>query len=222
MCTFSNKTKLLTVISSDEMGDRILDVMKIAGVGGCTRLFGEAQGKTEDSEFSEPQCILLSIINSDPYKIVNALSSASLQYGDLEITALLFDVFDFDMKILDCPKDTISNNTSNRRIQMEPKMILIAAIVNRIYAEEIMSAARQAGAQGGTIIEARGTGTEEDAIFFGIRLAPEKDIILILSEVDGAPQIVEAIKDQPIFNERGNGIVFTLNIEQSFFFNDKQ
>lgn len=102
---------------------------------------------------------------------------------------------------------------------MEPKMKLIATIVNRIYTEELMSAARQAGAQGGTIIEAKGTGTEEDATFFGIRLTPEKEILLILATVEDSPQIVETIKNQSVFKERGNGIVFTMNVEELFFFN---
>ncbi len=104
---------------------------------------------------------------------------------------------------------------------METEMKLIVTIVNRNHTEELMSAARQAGAQGGTVVEARGTGTEEDAIFFGIRLVPEKEMLLILAKPQDAPKIVEAIKTQPVFNERGNGIVFILNIAQSFLFNDK-
>jgi len=76
-----------------------------------------------------------------------------------------------------------------------------------------MSAARTAGAGGGTIIDARGTGTPEDATFFGIHLAPEKEMLLIVASNEDTPSIVNAIKNQPALNERGAGIVFTLNIE---------
>ena len=38
---------------------------------------------------------------------------------------------------------------------------LIIAIVNRGFADDVMSAAKSAGATGGTIMNARGTGKEE-------------------------------------------------------------
>lgn len=219
MNDFSNTAKLLTVIADDEKGDCVLDVMRKAGVSGCTKLLGGICGKTEKSEPYESQCILLSLINSDPYKIINAISFAALQDCNLNVKVLLFNVFDFDTQTISCPQDIILSDTLKRSMEMEPKMKLIVTIINRIYTAELMSAARQAGAQGGTIIGARGTGTEEDAIFFGVRLAPEKEMLLILTKAEDAPQIVEAVKNQPIFNERGNGIVFSLNIEESFFFN---
>ncbi|MDD3594125.1 MAG: P-II family nitrogen regulator [Candidatus Gastranaerophilales bacterium] len=204
MNDFPDTTKLLAVAVNEDYGDYVLDVMRKAGVSGCTRLLGEVHDEKGESVYYDSQCILLSIINSDPCKIINAISNTALQDRSLKITVLLFKVF-----------------TSDRSTKMEPEMKLIVTIVNRIHTEELMSVARQAGAQGGTIIGARGTGTEEDAIFFGVRLAPEKEMLLILTPVEDAPQIIEAIKSQSVFNERGNGIVFTLNIEQSFSFNDK-
>lgn len=211
MNDFSNKTKLLTVIANAEYSDYLLDVMKKAGLPGCTKLVGKTQDKIEKRETNDLQCILLSIININPDKIIRMISDATLQNCNLNVMVLLFNVFDFEIKDIKCSQD--------RSNQMEPKMKLIATIVNRIYTEELMSAARQAGAQGGTIIEAKGTGTEEDATFFGIRLTPEKEILLILATVEDSPQIVETIKNQSVFKERGNGIVFTMNVEELFFFN---
>ena len=96
-------------------------------------------------------------------------------------------------------------------------MKLIVTIVNRGYAEDLMSAARTAGAGGGTILNAKGTGTEEHAAFFGISLAPEKEMLMIVANPEDTANIVQAIKDQAVFDERGAGIIFTLNIEESFF-----
>ena len=95
-------------------------------------------------------------------------------------------------------------------------MKLIITIVNQGYCEDLMTYAREAGAKGGTIVNARGTGTEEHAKFFGISLAPEKEMLLIVASNEDAPSIVSAIKNQPFISERGAGIVFTLNIEESF------
>ena len=91
-------------------------------------------------------------------------------------------------------------------------MNLIVTITNRGCSEELMAAARNAGAGGGTILNARGTGTAEDAIYWGITLTPEKEVLLIVAKQEDVANIVRAIKSKPVFSERGAGIVFTLNI----------
>ena len=96
-------------------------------------------------------------------------------------------------------------------------MKLIVTIVNKGYCEELMIAARGAGAGGGTIVNARGTGTEEDTTFFGIHLVPEKEMLLIVANDENASGIVSAIKNQPALNTQGGGIIFTLNIEETVF-----
>jgi nitrogen regulatory protein PII len=79
-----------------------------------------------------------------------------------------------------------------------------------------MSAARAAGARGGTIVNARGTGTQEDETFFGICLSPEKEMLLIVADSGEVPVIFDVLKSQPAFNQCGAGIIFTLNIEEIF------
>jgi len=94
---------------------------------------------------------------------------------------------------------------------------LITCIITRGYADELMKAARQAGARGGTILGARGTGTEDDVKFFGISLAPEKEILLIVASDDETlPAILEAVGSLPIFSEPGGGIVYTTPVEEFF------
>ena len=94
-----------------------------------------------------------------------------------------------------------------------PSHELISVIVNAGYAEDIMHAARKAGATGGTIINARGTGKEEDVKFFGITIVPEKDFLLILAAKDQAQAILEAIRATPCLSEPGMGIAFCSNVE---------
>ena len=55
---------------------------------------------------------------------------------------------------------------------------LILTIVERGYADDVMDAAKAAGARGGTILHARGTGSKEAEKFFGIIVQPEKELIL--------------------------------------------
>ena len=49
-----------------------------------------------------------------------------------------------------------------------------------LYTEKVMDAARQAGAAGGTVVHAKGTGAKY-AKFFGLTLADEKEMIYIVS-----------------------------------------
>jgi nitrogen regulatory protein PII len=94
---------------------------------------------------------------------------------------------------------------------------LITCIITRGQADEIMRVARQAGARGGTILGARGTGTEDDVKFFGISLAPEKEMLLIVARNDDVlPAILESVCQMPLFSEPGGGIVYTTPVEEFF------
>ena len=76
-----------------------------------------------------------------------------------------------------------------------------------------MAAARKAGAPGGTVINARGTGREEDVKFFGITIVPEKELILILVPKEQSPTILNAVKSVPCLAQPGIGIAFCIDVE---------
>jgi len=218
MSNFANKTKLLTVLVDSDSHEYILAEMRKAGMTGCTKLYAHPY-EMDETDFSFPKCVLLTI-SDNPYKLINAISDAIAQsYDKIDAMALLFNAF--NENITNSQQKLTSEDKLNEGIQVESKNKLIVTIVNRGQTEEIMYAARQAGATGGTIIDAKGTGTEEDAIFFGIRLAPEKEMLIILSDVSNYSQILDAIKNHPLFNVRGTGIIFTLDVEEAFFFIDK-
>ncbi len=91
---------------------------------------------------------------------------------------------------------------------------LITCIVNHGLANEVMAAARSAGATGGTILSARGTSTEEDAKFLGYPLVPEKEMLLILVGAGLTGTVLEAIRALPILSEPGVGIAFCSDVER--------
>ncbi|MGI5077744.1 P-II family nitrogen regulator [Treponema maltophilum] len=93
---------------------------------------------------------------------------------------------------------------------------LICVIVKSGYGEAVMQAARKAGAPGGTIIDARGTGTEQDMNFFGIQIVPEKEAVLIVAETKTADAITEAVKKLPHFGKPDSGILCTFAVESCF------
>lgn len=85
---------------------------------------------------------------------------------------------------------------------------MITLIVNKGYAEDAMAAARNAGATGGTIINARGTAREGDEKFFGMEIVPEKDLLIILVENEKCEAVIESVKKLPCLQTKGSGITF--------------
>ena len=59
---------------------------------------------------------------------------------------------------------------------------LIIVITEPGYTNMVMDAARSAGASGGTVIHAKGTGMEAAEKFMGVSLAAEKEIIYIVTK----------------------------------------
>ena len=96
---------------------------------------------------------------------------------------------------------------------MDTRYEAIFCIVNAGFSDAAMDAARKAGAGGGTILQARGTAREGDAAFFGVKLVPEKEVLVIVAEMDRFRGILEAIRKSPAFAEKGSGIVFTVRAE---------
>ncbi len=95
---------------------------------------------------------------------------------------------------------------------MATKWKMITIIVNVGYADDIMDAARKAGAGGGTITHARGTASPEDVRFLGVPLVPEKEMIMILCESEKTDTIVNAISSLECLDEPGIGILYTQGV----------
>ena len=90
---------------------------------------------------------------------------------------------------------------------------LIVVIVNSGFEEQVMTAAREAGARGGTIFNARGTAQSQDLVkFMGITLHPNKEIVFILSTREARDSIMEAVKKQTGIATAGAGILFSLPV----------
>ena len=95
---------------------------------------------------------------------------------------------------------------------MEQKFELIVALINSGYSEVAMNAAREAGARGGTIIHARGTGTAEMEKKYNIMITPDKEMILILSNIKIKDKVLAAVYKAVGLGTDGQGIAFSLPV----------
>ena len=88
---------------------------------------------------------------------------------------------------------------------------LIVAIYEKGYTDLVMNAAREAGAGGGTTINAKGTGAGAEK-FFGLTLAVEKEIVFIVSSVEKKKDIMKAIMQKAGVDSKAHALVFSLPV----------
>ncbi len=89
---------------------------------------------------------------------------------------------------------------------------LIMVVLNEGYTDPVMNAARSAGAAGGTVLHAKGTGAKRAEKFFGVSLAEEKELILIVSKAGEKEKIMQATPGKCGPNPPAGAIAFSLPI----------
>ena len=89
---------------------------------------------------------------------------------------------------------------------------LIVVIVNEGYTDQVMDAARDAGARGGTIVHARGTANKEMEKKYGIVITPSKEMIYILVNETIRDKVMSAVNKSVGIETKGQGIVFSLPV----------
>jgi hypothetical protein len=87
---------------------------------------------------------------------------------------------------------------------------LIISIINQGYSDEFMTAAREAGARGGTVISARGLAHAGPVKFFGVSVQDEKEIILILAGREKTLPIMQAVSQTYGITSKAAGLIFSL------------
>jgi nitrogen regulatory protein PII len=89
---------------------------------------------------------------------------------------------------------------------------LIVVIAEQGYTNLIMDAAREAGAYGGTVVHAKGTGMAAAEKFMGITLSEEKEIIYIVTKTEGKNAIMKAVMDKAGYESKAKAICFSLPV----------
>lgn len=97
-----------------------------------------------------------------------------------------------------------------------PMYQIIITIVNRGKAEDVIEAAKASGSKGGTIINARGSGTHETSKLFNMPIEPEKEMVMIISKVDTTDSIVSSIKENLEIDKPGNGIIIVQDLNRVY------
>jgi len=98
---------------------------------------------------------------------------------------------------------------------MHFKMIVV--FVEDDKTDDVMDAARKAGATGATVINnARGEGLNQSKTFLGLSLETQRDVVLFLVEEHLSRHILERINEVGEFDDKpGTGIAFQIDVEDA-------
>ena len=99
--------------------------------------------------------------------------------------------------------------------QEQYKHALIITIVNHGYSDDVMDAARTAGARGGTVLHAKGTAGVGSNSFFGVSIAEEKEMIFIVADGETKRDTMRAIMQQAGANTDARAVVFSLPVSEA-------
>ncbi|MBO5179241.1 MAG: P-II family nitrogen regulator [Clostridia bacterium] len=159
------------------------------------------------------KCILFSTMTNEKSKKI--LEDFKVRFGIMkagEGIAFTIPISSVSSKkALDYLVTEIDNNKEEGYI-METEFESIFVIANRGYTDKVMEAAREAGAHGGTVMHARGTGVENAEKFFGTTIGAEKEIIIIVAKREERNKIMQSIKEKAGINTEAQAIMFSLPV----------
>ena len=211
--------KIFIVTVGRHRGEVIAKAAKAAGARGCTI----TQGRTmSDKPFLQAiglagvsEDIVFTLMGEEAKTVVPAVIQAAADNPKkLAGVAMVLDIAGMMTRAPVQSQTAVERDMDTRSDKMDSGYQLITVVVNNGYADEVMAAARAAGAKGGTVIVARGTGTNEDVKFFSISLVPEKEMLFIVADKNQTADIVAAVNSVPKLCEPGGGIIYLTNVEQ--------
>jgi nitrogen regulatory protein PII len=213
----SSGLSMLTVITCCGDGSRILSLARKYGIKGGTMLLGKGTSTGSLLKFLElcdsRKEITLMVCNS-------RTASNVIEQLDREVK---FNKRGHGIAFI-IPLDKVFGVSSFQEEAADDKeganmYKAIFTIVERGQAEAVMDAANSAGARGGTIINARGSGIHETSKLFAMEIEPEKEIVLIIASASLAESITGAIREQLHVDDPGKGIIFTTDVTRAFGLN---
>lgn len=104
---------------------------------------------------------------------------------------------------------------NRRNLTVLTDVALITCIVQRGLAENIVKAAREAGAQGATVYFAKGTGVRERLGLLGVAVEVEKEIINIVVGSDQVEYVFERMFLAGKLDTPGMGFIYCSKLDKA-------
>lgn len=213
--TLKRTYEMLAVIVNFGVGSKVLHLGKKCGISGGTIFLGKGTQHCLLNDFfdicDERVEVVLMITRTE--KIESAAETISQKFKfakanhGIAFTAALNNF----LGVRNCSYDKTHEEGVYKTMYEA-----IFVIVDRGNAETVVSAAEAAGAKGGTIMNARGSGIHEYSRLFAMDIEPEKEVVMLILETEKTETVVNAIQDATEMSKPGNGIIFTIGVNKTY------
>ena len=109
--------------------------------------------------------------------------------------------------------ETGTGTATETGIKTEAEMRALYIVANAGHIDEIMDILRAAGAPGGTVIHARGEGSQHQ-VLMGITLDYEREVIISIVEKSTAKRIMTGIKEKAGWETEVHGVCYSMPVEK--------
>lgn len=206
--------KLVVIVKKDK-GSKVLELAKEQGIQSGTVYFGVGTANKNIVDYlglSEKKKDIIVMI-SDSLTSTNAINHIS---KSLEFEKPNRGIAFVEEVVNVWGSSSCAVENTERSEGVDYMYNAIYTIVERGLGDEVIDAAEDAGSMGGTIIHGRGSGIHERKKVFNMSIEPEKEIILILSQVEATEQIVNSIREKLRIDEPGRGIIYVTNVKETY------
>lgn len=111
--------------------------------------------------------------------------------------------------------DTTIPPERNDVTMSECSYVMILTIVDQGFSDDVMSAARSAGATGGTVVNSRRLSSQETMKFWGMSVQQEREIVAIIADAQHKVPIMQAISQACGIHSAAHGTVVSLPVDQA-------
>ena len=97
--------------------------------------------------------------------------------------------------------------------ELSDRYELIVIVANEGRTDQVMNAARAAGATGGTVLHGKGTGSQNKK-FYNVSIAAEKDVILMVAPSDRKASIMQSVLIHAGPDSDAGAVLFSLPVSE--------
>ena len=109
------------------------------------------------------------------------------------------------------------NNGEQQPARYSPELSnryeLIVIVANEGRTDQVMNAARAAGATGGTVLHGKGTGSQNKK-FYNVSIASEKEVILMVAQNDRKAAIMQSVLHHAGPDSEAGAVLFSLPVSE--------
>ena len=107
--------------------------------------------------------------------------------------------------------EQMEENENGMALEYNHNLLIIT--INSGYLDDVMAAAREAGASGGTVLHAHSLGSEGTKKKWGVDVLPEREMILILIGKEKCRDVMAAINEKCGVDSKAQGVVISIPVD---------